>query len=65
MVKIRINKHEQTFNTSNDAMVYVADTAGDSALEFQRLEYDGDDLVQMDYLTYYQGHLKETYSTRM
>lgn len=63
MIKIRVGKVEETFEDSQAAMRFVADMAGDKPLEFQRIEYEDGELSQMDYLTYYQGRLKETYST--
>lgn len=64
MIKIRIGKNEQSFDDHQAAMRYVSDKAGDTYLEFQRLIYEGLELVEMDYLTYYRGRVSETYSTR-
>lgn len=64
MIKIRIGKNEQSFDNHQAAMRYISDKAGETYLEFQRLIYEGSELVEMDYLTYYRGRVSETYSTR-
>lgn len=64
MIKIRVGKTEEIFEDNQSAMQYVADMAGDKRLKFQRIEYNRGELVQMEYLTFYQGRLKETYLTR-
>ena len=64
MIKIKIGSKAVEFETNADAMRYIAEQAGDRALQFQRLAYDGITLVSMDYLTYKQGRLSETYETK-
>lgn len=64
MIKIRVGDVEESFESNQAALRYVADMAGDSPLEFQRLSYEHGQLVEMDFLTYNRGRLTETHSTR-
>ena len=65
MIKIRIGKVEKTFETNKEAMDYVSREAGRKTLRFQRFVFNSrGGLEEMDYLTFRQGRISETYNTR-
>ena len=65
MVMIRIGEVEKTFQSSKLAMDYVIDLAGNKPLRFQRFVFTSwGGLEEMDFLTYRNGRMSETYNTR-
>jgi hypothetical protein len=64
MIVIRIGSDVQEFVNNQAAMSFVADTAGDRPLRFQRLVFENGNLEAMDFLTYNTGRISETFNTR-
>jgi hypothetical protein len=64
MIVIRIGKITEEFSDNQSAMRFVADTAGDRRLRFQRLVFENGNLESMDFLTYHTGRISETFNTR-
>lgn len=64
-IKIRIGQTEKSFKTNKEVMSFLARQAGGKTLRFQRFVFNSrGGLEEMDYLTYRQGRISETYNTR-
>lgn len=63
MVKIKIGSVVSSFGSQEEANAFVAEQAGSKKLRYKQTVYAGSQIESMDFLTYHEGKVSETYNT--